>query len=179
MQRRKGIDMSEEEEGGIFVNEAEVIDGQRKAAEAVGINPDLVAPEDGSEPSKLVAKKSCNRCWGKGVITMIPSPQKVKLFWVTKSPTGKVTKRVKRRTANGKKKLSKPFVSKRGATKERNRIIIGYGPDRKDLRDLWDDRELSEGSEKFRGTSRPEPLDYKEKAVQNFLCGCVKQDEVA
>jgi hypothetical protein len=166
------------EEDGIFVNESEVIEGQRKAAEAVGVNPDLVAPEDGSEPRKLMARRSCGQCWGRGTITFIPSPQRLKLFWVTKGPIGKFTKRTKTHFPNGKKR-PKPLIPTRGPSKRENKVITGYSMERKDLLLAWDDRELAEKSEKRRGTSRPEPEGYKDSVAETRLCSCVREDKVA
>jgi len=65
----------EEEIGDIFTNNEDVVDGIRKSAEAIGLDPDMVAPKQKNQP-EYYAKKNCKQCWGKGVLRYVPSPIK-------------------------------------------------------------------------------------------------------
>ena len=68
-----------EPQDGIFTNPEEVLDGLRKSAEAVGLDPDKVAPEEmPDEGPQFYAKKSCKMCWGRGIVYYVPSPVKAK-----------------------------------------------------------------------------------------------------
>jgi len=67
------------EEHGIFTDKEVALEGLRKSAEAVGLDPELVAPEaEIEEPPQFYAKESCKRCWGRGVLYYVPSPVKAK-----------------------------------------------------------------------------------------------------
>lgn len=143
---------------GIFQNQDEVIDGLRKTAEALGVNPDLVAPQEGAK--RYYARKNCKECYGRGTLEMVPSPQKEKLFWTVKSKRGQG-----RRSSKGK-----------GPTRPKNKVITGLCMPTPELANLWDSRELSARAEKYRGTSTPEPAEYKGEVAQKVFCRCVKSE---
>lgn len=151
------------ENNGIFTNKDEVVEGMRKAAEAVGADPDKVAPSEENN-KHLFAKKSCKHCFGRGVLTFVPSPQKQKVFSANFSERG----------YRAKKRPSPP----------RTRVFFGVSPANEELNELWDDREVQERpkgkkmwSTPSRGTSRPEPDYYKGEAEQKVFCRCVKTQE--
>lgn len=72
------------EDHGIFTNEQEALDGLRQSAEAVGIDPDMVAPEnvEESRQPQFYAKENCRTCWGRGIMYYVPSPVKAKTITV-------------------------------------------------------------------------------------------------
>lgn len=69
--------MSQMNSGGdsIFTNEDEVIDGLRDSAAALGVNPDNVVMKQ-QPREQYLAKANCKKCFGQGLLTFIPSPQK-------------------------------------------------------------------------------------------------------
>lgn len=128
----------------IFTDEAEVNKGMRMSAEALGIDPDLVAPDE--QKTRYYAKYNCRQCRGRGTIFMVPSPQKQKVFSTTWSPVGKISK-VKK--------------EKRGPSQSKNKIINGFSPAADELNKIWN-------------TRRPEPVNYKREHGKNYLCRCVQ-----
>lgn len=158
--------MNEIENEGIFTNRDEVVDGMREAAKAVGANPDMVAPAPDDDGTRYLARKNCKKCFGRGVLTFVPSPQKQKIFSKNFSPRGYRAK------ARG-----------RHASKPRRRAIFGIAPPNEDMNWLWDDREIPNEDKKrwttySRGTSRPEPYHYKQEAQRQILCGCVRREQL-
>lgn len=68
----------------IFTNQAEVVQGVRDSAAAVGLDPDKVMP---TQPQfVMVAKKNCRMCWGQGAVRYTPSPTKDNMFYNTNKP---------------------------------------------------------------------------------------------
>jgi len=141
--------MSEEEDfdGGIFTDEA-ATENLRKNAEAHGVDPDLVAPQEDEGAVKYFAKRSCKNCWGRGVVSICFSPSKKKAFFTRERPT--VLRRGRR-------------VRQKGPTPKRLIRFQGFSPGN-DLDKQW-------------RTSRPEPDNYKENNTSLSFCSCVKAVE--
>ncbi len=148
----------EEALDGIFTNKDEVLDGIRKSAEAVGLDPKRVVPDEEKDKIRYYARKSCKKCYGRGFLVFVPSPQKEKIFWESKAPMG--------------------YFRQRRRTPKKRKLITGFCPPNEELSLLWDDRKLSAKAEKHRGTSRPEPDGYKREAVQNVRCSCLTTESV-
>jgi hypothetical protein len=142
--------MTEEEEfeGGIFTEGAAATQNLRENAEALGINPDLVAPDEDAETTKYFASRSCKRCWGRGVISICFSPSKKKVFFSKERPT---------KLRNGRR------VRQKGPTPKRLIKLKGYAPGN-DLGEQW-------------STSQPEPEGYKKNNTSLSFCSCVKAVE--
>lgn len=155
---------------GIFTDEDEVIDNMRENAEALGINPDLVASKD--EKTRYIAKGNCKYCFGKGTITVCLSPSKPKVFW----------KNLSKRSERKQQRPSGP----------RRKLITGMSPGN-ELDEQWSKREKfisAERAEKRKrtlmrllgkvpdhsrsATSRPEPPDYKKRNTSLAFCKCVR-----
>lgn len=134
------------EENSIFTNEQEVIDGIRKSAEAVGIDPNNIISEDGDVQPKVLARKNCKKCYGKGFLYFIPSPQKQKIFWKNKGLTGKFSKRK---------------YKSRGPSKPKRKWIFSVSPDTEELNEKW-------------STIREQPDFYEQEVAKNIFCSCVK-----
>ena len=139
--------MTEEEfdlDGGIFTDPT-VSENLRKNAEAVGINPDLVAPEEDADAVKYFAKRGCKKCHGRGTLSVCFSPCKKKAFFTRERPT--VLRRGRR-------------VRLKGPTPKRLIKLTNFSPGN-DLDEQWH-------------TSQPEPEDYKKNNTALVFCRCVK-----
>lgn len=148
--------------GGIFTEDAEAIEGMRQAAEALGINPDLVAPTD--DQVHYVAKKNCKHCYGRGAVPVVMSPQKEKTFSRNQALPGRITNR--KRSSRGKPEFTKlkavfPARRTRGPTEPRRKIVMGISPANENTNSQWD-------------TRKPEPQDYKRLNATLAFCRCVK-----
>lgn len=133
---------------GIFTNQDEVVEGLRKSAEAVGIDPDNIIKGDSDEKRTFFAKTSCKRCYGRGFITMVPSPQKEKVFRRSWNKTGRWNKKKGRG---------------RGPTKPKNILILSYSPETPELFNAWGGQ-----------PSEPEPAEYKYETGQKYPCKCLR-----
>lgn len=161
--------------GGIFEDDhsKEVIDNMRENAEALGINPDLVASED--VQTKLVAKRGCKQCFGRGTLTVCLSPSKPKVFHKNSSKRGE------------RSRAGKPSAP-------RSKSILGIAPGN-ELHKEWYSPAKSEdldGKKEKRAkamnkvlgrtrdlsmsaTGRHEPAQYKMRNTSQSLCRCVRK----
>jgi len=98
----------------IFTNENEVIEGQKQAAAALGLNPEQI--EKNLTQREFFAKANCLRCFGKGILTVVLSPCKAKITWAHKGLRSKMS----------------------GPTKPRRKITTGVYP--KGDMDSWNTR---------------------------------------
>lgn len=130
----------------VFTDEDEVVDSLRENAERLGLDPDRVAPKEGQ--IGYFARRSCNDCYGRGVLNIVLSPQKQKTFRVNQRPRMKFTKR-------------KPGA-RRGPTPPRTKRILG----------------VSQAYESEWNTREPEPLSYKRDNMTQAFCGCVRAQEI-
>lgn len=134
--------------GGIFTNETEQTEALRKNAEALGINPDLVAPEEGGPQIRYFPNKGCKTCYGRGIINVVISPSKKKVFW---------------------KNERKPTrVSFRQAKAARSRRI---GPTKQGIKKILN---VSEAYESSWDTRRKEPAGYKQDNMSQAFCRCIR-----
>ena len=156
--------MTEEEDidfgsGGIFTDN-QATEALRKSAEALGINPDLVAP-DGDEPTiRYFAKSGCKHCYGRGVISVCLSPSKQKIFQVNQGVPGRVSKR----KITSTNKLRKKKRQKAGPTPKQVKRFLGISPGN-ELGLQWD-------------TRGQEPLDYKKNNTAKSFCRCIRSVEI-
>jgi len=140
------------ESDGIFTDKSEQIDALRRSAEALGINPDLVAPKDDGPQLRYFAHKGCGHCFGRGVINVVMSPSKKKVYWKNERKPKKVSFR-----------QSKADRSRRiGKTTPELKKITGLAPGN-DIE--WD-------------TRRPEPAGYKSENMAQSFCRCIRAVEV-
>lgn len=77
--------MTEDDFSGDIFTDGAAKQNLRDNAEAHGLDPDLVAPEEAR--TKYFAKRSCKKCWGRGTVLICLSPQKKKLFFSKERPT--------------------------------------------------------------------------------------------
>ena len=164
-----------EYEEGVFTDN-QAIETLRKSAEALGINPDLVAPEDGGG-TKYFARKNCKHCFGLGTMDICLSPSKMKFHWKNQSPPGRFTKR--------KGLQRKP-------SQQRQKVVFGLSPGN-ELDVQWNpegarhnpahDAKIKKllgkvPSRDNRATEAPEPFGYKKANMTKSFCRCVraKQD---
>lgn len=169
---------NEEEFGGIFTDD-ESVKTLRESAKALGINPDLVAPEDGEVKVQHFARKNCKHCYGRGVIDICLSPSKFKWFWRNEGVKGRVSKRRRQR---------------RGPSVQRRKVVTGVSPGN-ELHEQWNpdghaglldperDAKMKRllGKTPVRGgiaTSRPEPYGYKEDNMSQVFCRCIRTAEI-
>lgn len=125
----------------------------RKSAEALGINPNLVAPKEGAETQyKYYAHGGCKRCWGRGVINICISPSKQKVFWHNEGVPGRISKR--KSSSRHRAKKSQP----------RRKVISGIS--------------LANGLDEQWNTRQPEPYDYRANNTTRSLCSCVRMVEI-
>jgi len=137
------------DDDGIFTSD-EAAEGLKQAAEALGVDPDSV---DIKKPRNvLYARKNCKTCFGRGVVTFLPSPAKPKKLLVEPSNEFKASQRKRRRTkVNGKMKNFPTPKRVRNTTQlEGNK-----------LGEVWE-------------TCRPEPMSLKVELLQNRPCKCVR-----
>lgn len=133
--------------GDIFTNQEEQIEALRKNAEALGINPDLVAPEDESQV-RYFARKNCKHCFGRGVINVVISPSKRKVFWKNERKQTRVSFRQTKAARSRRIGPTKPFTKK----------ILN----------------VSEGHEADWDTRRQEPWGYKKNNMSQAFCRCIR-----
>jgi hypothetical protein len=155
---------------GVFTDN-ESVETLRKSAQALGINPDLVAPQapDGEGPQyRYFARKNCGSCYGRGTIDVVISPSKQKVFWRNEGLPGRVTKRkitskkkLKRRARRRHKDAAIRAV---GPTPKKRKLITGVSPGN-ELENQWD-------------TRRSEPLGYKADNLSKSFCRCIRAVEV-
>ena len=138
--------------GSIFTNDSEQAETLRKSAQALGINPDLVAPEKDGPQVRYFAKSGCKHCFGRGVLNVCISPSKRKVFWRNERPKTRVSFR------QTKAARSRRIGPTRVATKKITGVSIGN-----EL--TWD-------------TRRREPRDYKEENTSQAFCRCIRAVEV-
>lgn len=140
------------EGGGVFTNEAEQTKALRDNAEALGINPDLVAPE-GEPQIKYYARKGCKHCFGRGVINVVISPSKRKVFWRNEREPTRISFR------QTKAARSRHVGPTRPTTKKILLVSEGYPNEEGEVQ--WD-------------TRRPEPRGYKENNMSQSFCRCIR-----
>lgn len=58
------------QEDDIFTNQKDVVENLKGSAKNLGIDPSKVVPPEPKKQQVLVAKKSCKKCWGQGVLTI-------------------------------------------------------------------------------------------------------------
>lgn len=141
-------------EEGIFTEGNEQTETLRKSAEALGINPDLVAPKDEDTQTRYFARHNCKHCFGKGILTVCLSPQKRKVFW---SNARKPTRVSFRQT---KRARSRRIGPTRPALKQINGVSV-----ENELGESWD-------------TRRKEPANYKSENTAKSFCRCIRAVEV-
>ncbi len=157
--------MTEEEfdygNDGIFTD-GEAAETLRKGAEALGINPDLVAPKPGEDGPqyRYYAKSGCKSCFGRGSIKVVLSPSKQRFFWRNEGPKGRIPKR----KITSTKKLAKKVRQKPMASQPKQKKITGFCPGN-DLGEQWK-------------TQQKEPLDFKANNVSQSFCKCVRAVEI-
>ncbi len=132
---------------GIFTNLDEQTQSLRENAEALGINPDLIAP-DGEPQARFYAKKGCKHCFGKGVLNIVLSPSKRRVFWRNERQPTK--------------------VSFRQTKAARSRRI---GPTKPATKKIYN---VSEANESEWDTRRPEPLTFKRDNMAQAFCRCIR-----
>jgi len=145
---------------GIFTDD-EAIETLRKGAEALGINPDLVAPgrEDGPK-HRYFAKSGCKHCYGRGTINVCLSPSKQKIFWINKGADGRIPKKEPVST----KKLAKRKRQKPMASQPKKKLVTGFCPGN-ELGEQWE-------------TRKKEPLSYKRENLSKSFCRCIRAVEI-
>jgi hypothetical protein len=156
---------------GIFTDGDKQTETLRESAKALGINPDLVAPEDGGPQLRYFARKGCKHCFGRGTINVCISPSKRKVFWKNERKPNRVSFR---QTASARSRRIGPT---RPVTKKILMVSEGYPPTREEN----EENPLSSGpSESQAGwdTRRPEPRDYKENNLSQAFCRCIRAVEV-
>ena len=146
-------DFLDDVDDGIFVDQAGAVSALRESAKAVGMNPDFVAKEDGSQ-IRYYARKNCKNCYGRGFVDMVASPSKQKVYWQSQGAPPRVKKRRKKSQKNNKV----------GPTQKSQKIISGIVPGN-DLGETWN-------------TRRSEPLAYRRENMTRSPCRCVKKREL-
>ncbi|TFH24834.1 hypothetical protein E4G67_01590 [Candidatus Bathyarchaeota archaeon] len=143
---------------GIFTDDADAIEGMRQAAEALGINPDLVAPTD--ERVNYVAKQNCKHCYGRGAILFCLSPQKEKTFSRNEGLPGRVTNR-NRSSRYKRKQYKNPVQLRNGPTQPRRKVVTGVSQANENTNSQWN-------------TKRPEPDDFRKMNTTLSFCRCIR-----
>ena len=149
-------DFLDEADGGIFADQAGAVEALRESAKAVGMNPDFVAKEDGSQ-TRYYARKNCKNCFGRGFVNMVVSPSKQKVYWRNENISP-----VKKKRKNKKKKSR--GKNRAGAMKKSQKIITGIAPGN-ELDEAWN-------------TRKSEPLEYRRENMVKSPCRCVKEREL-
>ncbi len=162
------LDIIDDMGGGIWSDD-EAVETLRKSAQALGINPDLVAPEaneDGDPQYKYYSNKACKRCYGRGVLHVCISPSKQKLFWQNEGLPGRIPKRkatsVKKQKRRARKRHKDPAIRVSGPTQPRRKAI----------------NSVSIGNESDWNTRQPEPEDFKVDNLSRSFCHCIRAVEV-
>lgn len=159
-----------EYEDGVFTDKDEAVQALRRSAEELGLNPDLVAP-DGAEGEdgpryRYYARGGCKHCFGRGVINVVLSPSKEKIFWKNEGLPGRVPHRkirsVKKLKRRKQKKYDTPVRSENGPTPPKRKVIFSFAPP----------------SEVERNTRKPEPFDFKSENMAQSFCRCVRAIEI-
>ena len=152
---------------GVFTDDKD-IETLRKSAQALGFNPDLVAPKpaDGKEGPqyRYFASKNCKHCYGRGTLTVCISPSKQKIFWQNEGLPGRLTLRNKNlstKKLNKRRKVKRQFP---GPSRPRRRQVNGVSI-ANELHKQWN-------------TRQEEPLSYKEDNTSQAFCKCIRAVEV-
>jgi hypothetical protein len=140
--------------GGIFTDKGEQTEALRKSAEALGLNPDLVAPEEDGPQFRYYARKGCKHCFGQGILNVCLSPSKRKVFWKNERKSTRVSFRQTKTARSRRIGPTRPVIKK----------ITGFS-DGNELGESWD-------------TRRPEPRDYKKENTSQSFCRCIRAVEV-
>lgn len=149
-----------------FLNEAlegqnifegdEAVEGMKRQAEALGIDPESV---DLAKMQKvLYAKQNCKHCYGRGVMVFIPSPCKSKKI---KANIDKSIEKKIRESRIIKVKGRKGL--RRKPTQKRIRVMTELPGNA--LGEVWNIR-------------RPEPHELKKELRQHLPCRCVRTLEI-
>jgi len=138
---------------GIFTSD-EAADGLKQAAEALGVDPDSV---DIKKPRNvLYARKNCKNCFGRGVVTFLPSPCRPKKLKVEPSKEFKNSQRASRRVKVKGKMKNLPTPKRARSTVELEGNKLG---------EVWN-------------TCHPEPMSLKVELTQHRPCKCVRILEI-
>ena len=138
----------------IFTND-EAAEGLKKQAEAMGLDPSSF--DINKEQKVLYARKSCRNCFGKGVLTFVPSPARPKKTRANADALIEKTVRKSRRFKGPNGKL------KRKPTQKRIKIITEMPGNALD--EVWN-------------TRKPEPTGMKVELKQHLPCRCVRALEM-
>jgi len=147
---------------GVFTDDKS-IDTLRESAKALGINPDLVAPEgneDGEKQYRYFSKKNCKHCFGRGAIDVCISPSKEKVFQRNEGVPGRISKR----KISSTKKLRKRKRQRPGPTMPQGKTILSVSIGN-ELGEQWN-------------TRHSEPVRYKKDNMSKSFCSCVRAIEI-
>ena len=136
----------------------EASEGMKRQAEALGISPESV--DLNKEQKVLYAKKNCNKCYGRGVITLVPSPCKPKKIKVNLKSAIEKRVRDERVFKVGKGKLKRTHKK---PTQKRARVQTELPGNA--LGEVWN-------------TRRREPFGVKRELRQDIPCSCVRVLEI-
>ncbi len=143
----------------IFQND-EAVEGMKRQAEAMGIDPDLM--DLGKEQKVLYAKKNCKHCHGQGVMVFVPSPAKPKKTVINLASA--IEKKVRQsRVIKVKGRKGKRRLFRRKPTQRRIRITTELPGNA--LGEVWN-------------TCKPEPRGLKKELREHRPCRCVRTLEI-
>jgi hypothetical protein len=149
---------------GVFTDN-EGTEALRASAQALGIDPDRVAPkpkDDEEGPQyRYFASKNCKHCYGRGVLTVCISPSRQKVFWKNEGLPGRLSHRNKNLST---KKLGKP---------KRRQFPGPSRPKRKQITNVSVGNDLGQQW----NTQQSEPLKYKEDNTTKAFCRCIRAVE--
>jgi hypothetical protein len=136
----------------------EAVEGLKRQAEALGIDPDSV--DLGKEQKVLYAKQNCKHCHGRGVTVFVPSPSKPKKIKVNLAAAIEKGVRESRviKTGRGKRRQIR-----RKPTQKRMKVMTELPGNA--LGEVWN-------------TCKPEPPGLKRELLQHLPCRCVQTLEL-
>ena len=150
---------------GVFTDN-EAVKTLRESAKALGINPDLVAPDEEGPQYRYFASKNCQHCYGRGILSVCISPSNQKVFWRNEGLPGRVPKRkvtsTKKRNRRARKRHKELAIRVPGPTRPRRKQITG----------------VSVGNELPWNTRKSEPEHFKKDNSSKAFCRCIRAVEV-